>query len=276
VRPQIVGVHGIGNRQRAATPAQAATVLGTRWSSALRRGLGQNSDLQAAVAYYAHHLATDTAQGVDDPEHLTEPEQQMLLHWAQQLGAPPEVTQGRLAAPARAAADWIARKAGLDNKLVRLLVTTFCREVHLYLTNPTRRQSVRGQVADTITAHQPAAVIAHSLGSVITYETLWAHPDLRIDLLITLGSPLALPDVVFPHLDPAPTNGKGSRPPSVRRWINIADPGDFIAIPRGLAPYFDGIDTDLTTPIGVFNTHKVTGYLACPTTAAALATLLGH
>lgn len=251
-------------------------MLGTRWSSALRRGLGQDSDLQAAVAYYAHHLTTDTAQGAGDPEHLTEPEQQMLLHWAATLGAPPEVAQGRLAAPARAAADWIAHKVGLDNTLVRLLVTTFCREAHLYLTDSDRRHAVRGEVADTIAARQPAAVIAHSLGSVVTYETLWAHPDLHIDLLITLGSPLALPDVIFPQLDPAPTNGKGHRPPGVRRWINIADPGDFIAIPRGLAPHFDGIDTDLTTPIGIFDTHKVTGYLACPTTAAALATLLGR
>lgn len=273
---RVVGVHGIGNRQRGTTPGEAAAVLGNRWSSALRRGLGQDSGLRAAVAYYAHHLAKDTAQGAGDPEHLTEPEQQMLLHWATQLGAPPEVGQGRLAAPARAAADWIARKVGLDSTLVRLLVTTFCREVHLYLTDPTRRHAVRDEVADTITAHQPAAVIAHSLGSVVTYETLWTRPHLQIDLLITLGSPLALPDVVFPHLDPAPANGKRRRPPGVRRWINIADPGDFIAIPRGLAPYFDGIDTDLTTPIGVFDTHKVTGYLSCPTTAAALATLLGR
>jgi hypothetical protein len=30
----------------------------------------------------------------------------------------------------------------------------------------------------------------------------------------------------------------------------------------------DGIDADLVTPIGVFNTHKVIGYLACPTTTA--------
>ena len=273
---RIVGVHGIGNRQRGMTPSEAATVLDTRWSSALRRGLGQDSGLQAVVAYYAHHLTKDIAQGAGDPEHLTEPEQQMLLHWAAALGAPPEVAQGWLAAPARAAADWIARKVGLDSKLVRLLVTTFCREVHLYLTDPTRRHAVRSEVAGTIATHQPAAVIAHSLGSVVTYETLWAHPDLQIDLLITLGSPLALPDVVFPHLDPTPPNGKGRRPPGVRRWINIADPGDFIAIPCGLAPYFDGIDTDLTTPIGVFDTHKVTGYLACTPTVAALATLLGR
>jgi hypothetical protein len=245
-----------------------------------RRRAGQSVDrgaaprprtglLQAAVAYYAHHLTKDTAQGAGDPEHLTEPEQEMLLRWAQQLGAPPEVAQGRLAAPARAAADWIARNVGLDSTLVRLLVTTFCREVHLIPHRPTRRHAVGSQVTNTIATHRPAAVIAHSLGSVVTYETLCARTDLQIDLLITLGSPLALPDIVFPHLDPTPTNGKGRRPPGVRRWINIADPGDFIAIPRGLAPYFNGIDTDLTTPIGIFDTHKVTGYLACPTTAAA-------
>jgi hypothetical protein len=269
-------VHGIGNRQRSTTPDQAATVLGTRWSAALRRGLGQDSGLTAVVAYYAHHLVKNIAQGTGDPEHLTEPEQQMLLRWAQHLGAPPEVAQGRLAAPARGAADWIARRFGLDNRVIRLLVSTFCREVHLYLADPGRRHAVRGEVADTIAAHRPAAVIAHSLGSVVAYETLWRRPDLRIDLLITLGSPLALPDVVFPYLDPVPINGAGRRPPGVRRWINIADPGDFIAIPRGLARFFEGIDADLTTPIGVFDAHKGTGYLSCTTTAAALATLLGR
>lgn len=273
---RIVGVHGIGNRQRGKTPAEAAAVLGERWTVALRRGLGQGNGARAAVAYYAHHLATDTAQGTDDPEHLDPPEQEMLLHWAAELGAPREVAQGWLAAPARAAADWIARKLGLDSKLVRLLVTTFCREVHRYLSDSASRDSVQATVAEAIASAQPAAVIAHSLGSVVAYETLWRCPDLQVDLLITLGSPLALPDVVFSKLHPAPEAGKGHRPPGVRRWINIADPGDFIAIPRGLAHHFDGIDTDLTTPIGVFDFHKVTGYLSCTTTAAALATLLGR
>jgi hypothetical protein len=41
-----VGVHGIGNRRRSTTPGEAA------------------------VAYYSHHLAKDTAQGAGDPEHL--------------------------------------------------------------------------------------------------------------------------------------------------------------------------------------------------------------
>jgi pimeloyl-ACP methyl ester carboxylesterase len=276
----VVGVHGIGNRQRGKTPAQAAAVVGDRWAAALRRGLGQQHGVEAVVAHYAHQLATDTTQGADDPQHLTEPEQEMLLRWAQQLGAPPEVAQGRLAAPARAAADWIARKAGLDNALVRLLVITFCREVHLYLSDPARRDAVRATVADTIAEQQPAAVIAHSLGSVVTYETLWTRPELQVDLLITLGSPLALPDVVFPKLHPSPEPRAPSAGRGTDRRGKAMDqhrrPRRLIAIPHGLARYFEGIDTDLTTPIGVFDTHKVTGYMACPTTAAALATLLGR
>lgn len=273
---RVVGVHGIGNRQRGKTPAEAAEILGERWTAALRRGLGPGNGARAAVAYYAHHLASDAPQGAGDPEHLDEPAQEILLRWAAELGAPPEVAQGRLTAPARVAAEWIARTFGLDSRLVRLLVTTFCREVHLYLSEPASRDLVRATVAETIACVQPAVVIAHSLGSVVAYETLWARPDLQVDLLITLGSPLALPDVVFPRLHPAPERGMGRRPPGTRRWINIADPGDLIAIPRGLAHHFDGLDTDLTTPIGVFDFHKVAGYLSCTTTAAALATLLGR
>ncbi len=58
------------------------------------------------------------------------------------------------------------------------------------------------------------AVLAHSLGSVAAYEALWAHPDLRVELLVTLGSPLGMPDVVFDRLDPAPKDRQGTSPPT--------------------------------------------------------------
>lgn len=273
---RVVGVHGIGNLQQAKSPSAAASILGNRWTAALRRGLGQGSEVEAVVAYYAYELATDTAQGPGEPDSLSQAEQELLLRWAAELGAPAEVAQGRLTAPARAAADWIARHFGLDDAAVRMLVTVFCREVQLYLASPARRDAARRIVADTISSSRPRVVLAHSLGSVVAYETLWEHRDLEVELLITLGSPLALPDVIFAKLNPPPAHGKGQRPPGVQRWINIADPGDFIAIPHGLHRYFDGIDTDLTTPIGVFNFHKVTGYLSCATTAAALAAVLGR
>ncbi len=90
----VVGVHGIGNRQAGRTPAAAAALLADRWTPALRRGLGAGSRVEAVVAYYAHHLAGETPQGAGDPAQLTEPEQQLLLDWVAALGAPTEVAQG--------------------------------------------------------------------------------------------------------------------------------------------------------------------------------------
>lgn len=61
--PWVVGVHGIWNLQVGKTSAEAAKILGRRWTTALRRGLGVDSEVEAAVAYYAHHLVGDAAQG---------------------------------------------------------------------------------------------------------------------------------------------------------------------------------------------------------------------
>ncbi|MEU6072803.1 hypothetical protein [Micromonospora sp. NPDC047074] len=66
-----------------------------------------------------------------------------------------------------------------------------------------------------------------------------------------LGSPLAMPHAVFPRLDPAPVAGLGSRLPNVKRWVNIADVGDLVAI-------------------HAFDFHMVANYFACPPLAAEL------
>ncbi|GAA4989581.1 hypothetical protein GCM10023205_70930 [Yinghuangia aomiensis] len=49
------------------------------------------------------------------------------------------------------------------------------------------------------------------------------------------------------------------------RWVNIADPGDIVAVPIGGIPRgFDGIDPadDHTYAIGAFDFHRVAGYLS--------------
>ncbi|WP_053171103.1 hypothetical protein [Streptomyces sp. SBT349] len=258
--PTILGVHGIGNHQPGATPDDAAALLSGRWGAALGRPL--------RVAYYAHHLAPGLAQGVDEPEWLAAEERLLLLALARNLGAPAEVAQGRLTAPARRAADWIARRHGLDARLVGRFVARFCREVDTYFRDADRRAAARDEVARRLAEAAPRVVIAHSLGSVVAYEALHAHPHPPVELLITLGSPLGMPDVVHDRLVPAPP---GHRPPGVRRWVNIADPGDLVALPRHLATRFAGVDADVETTIATFDFHKVTHYLACPATTTAVA-----
>jgi hypothetical protein len=272
---RLLGIHGIGNHQPRRTPTDAAARLRTAWMRGLEAGLAADAAaLDLRVAYYAPDLHRDQAQGADTPEALDDDAAAALLDWVGVLGAPAEVSQGRLTQPARQAATWIARRFGLDNAAVDAFVAAFCREVRTYLRDPAARTAARDTVAAAITDHRPRAVLAHSLGSVVAYETLWAHPELHLDLLVTLGSPLAMPSVVFDRLDPAPAAGQGARPPGVSRWVNIADVGDLVAVPRWLARSFTGVDADEEAVIGPFDFHKVRNYLACAQTRTALTDIL--
>lgn len=156
----------------------------------------------------------------------------------------------------------------------------FFREVTEYLRRPEhpRRAQARTTVADLIRAHRPDVIVAHSLGTVVTYEALHALPHIPIPLLITLGSPLALPHAIHPRLQPAPAADPErdhrpyrARPPGVQRWVNIADPGDPVAIPLHLTDGFDGIALNLTDTIHhTYGFHHAATYLAAPATAATL------
>lgn len=264
---RVVGVHGVGNHRPCATSAQAVEQLSAIWRRALARRFPAPVDL--TVAYYAGHLDPSGRQGAADG--LPPEARELLEGWLEQFGVPPAVAQGNATRPIRQSLAWIAERRGLAPRLVELFVTTFFREVARYLHADDARKGSRDAVAAAIRAHRPTVVLAHSLGSVVAYETLWHNRDLELDLLVTLGSPLALPHAVFPRLDPAPSGGLGRRPPNVRRWVNIADPGDLVAIPPGGVPLrFAGVAADHTSAIHAFDFHLVANYLACAPLAAEL------
>lgn len=74
-----------------------------------------------------------------------------------------------------------------------------------------------------------------------------------------------MPGVVFPRLRPEIVANRGARPPGVARWVNLADVGDIVAIPRGgLVPHFDGVEYDADVVIGEWDFHTAKNYLACP------------
>jgi pimeloyl-ACP methyl ester carboxylesterase len=117
-------------------------------------------------------------------------------------------------------------------------------------------------------------VIAHSLGSVVAYEALCAHPEWNVQTLVTLGSPLGIPNLIFDKLTPRPENRKGAWP-NIKQWFNIADSGDIVALQKSLAPYFgDGDDRQIVDRL-VYNgwqSHSVERYLTAKETGAAVAT----
>ncbi|MGA5701133.1 serine peptidase [Peterkaempfera bronchialis] len=281
----VVAVHGVGCHDPRRTPAEVCAAYSADWARDLAAGLGTDPDrFDVAMAYYAPHLTRrQAAQGDDgddgDDDWQDPLEARLYADWLAELGAPAAVAQGALTLPLRHTAGWVAEKFSLNGRLTRLFVRVFFREVAAYLRTPDgpARANAREEVASRIRDHRPTVVVAHSLGTVVTYEALHAHPELKVELLITLGSPLALPGAVFERLLPGPLADRGTRPPNVARWVNIADPGDPVAIPPLLARAFDGIALDLTDTIhSGFGFHYARNYLRCPGVAATLAPYLGR
>ncbi|MFI0795874.1 hypothetical protein ACH4OY_24790 [Micromonospora rubida] len=270
----VLGVHGIWNTQPGREPAEAAARLAGQWAKALATGYRDAGLFErppaVAATYYAHAL-TDGAQGdIDDLAALTPDEQRMAWAWMRELGVPQEAAQGVLTVPLRQGLSWLAQRDGRPQQMLARIMTALLREVYTYLTRPASRARARDAVIEAVRAHGPRVLVAHSLGSVVAYEALHQRPDLEVDLLVTLGSPLGLPGAVFEALDPPPREKRAHRPPGVRRWVNIADPGDLVATPARLGGRFD-VDLHAEAHIGRVDFHTMRGYLSCGLVAAAIA-----
>ncbi|MFC8454567.1 hypothetical protein [Kitasatospora sp. NPDC057223] len=282
----IVLVHGIFNHVRDASPEQAAARRVADCRPRLAESLRQLSVEvpETVMAYYADLLRPDLSEqvqsGGDDTsfDSLGPQERAAAAEWLASAGVvPPADSQNVALAPLRQMLGWLVdqRGGGLSGtvreqtmrRLERVIVANL-REVEAYTTWPRRRNLVRERIAGVIRREAPAVVIAHSLGSYVAYETLHAHTDLQVELLVTVGSPLRVPSLAR-RLDPALRSGRGARPAGVQRWVNIADVGDVVAVPSKLAEVFP-VDADETCDNGL-GFHGFGGYLANGLLAAAVA-----
>lgn len=135
---------------------------------------------------------------------------------------------------------------------------------------------------------RPIMLIAHSMGSVISYDSLWemTHKTgdrARIDHLLTLGSPLGqnyLQKRIFGH----DQHGEARYPHNIRHWSNLSSIGDLTAIDRVLRNDFAEMlelglvkaieDVDLLNYFrlnGKLNVHSEYGYLVNETTGRVIA-----
>ncbi|BAJ33264.1 MULTISPECIES: hypothetical protein [Kitasatospora] len=287
---RVVAVHGIHNRFKGETPdtrkEEERTRKSATWARELAAGLGVSPErLDVDFAYYADRLRPGpVAQGGQGGDFLDDPlAQEFLDVWARELGLAEEVAQGHAAVPLRAFSSWLARRFDLAEGPLAVFIRVVCGEVAAYLrsADAPERIAAREEVAARIARHRPRVVVAHSLGSVVAYEALHAHPELRPELFLTLGSPLALPRVVFDRLVPAPRPADGPQLrgvglPGGTRWVNIADPGDPVAVPPKLSRFFDGIALDHTATVSAhYRFHHADNYLRSAATAATIAPYLG-
>jgi hypothetical protein len=135
---------------------------------------------------------------------------------------------------------------------------------------------------------RPILLIAHSMGSVIAYDSLWqmAYGDgdrVRVDLLLTMGSPLGQ-RYIQRRLQGHVENDGRRYPDNVQHWTNLTAVGDLTAIDPELANDFgDMVGHGLAESIddhnlhnyfrldGELNVHSEYGYLANNVTARIVA-----
>lgn len=186
-------------------------------------------------------------------------------------GTPPDVTE-----VLDGVGDGGPGNADLDALLQQAARDTNARSMELlaqYVLDPDMRAKVHERLERHLDA-DTKVIIAHSLGTVIAYQVLCTRPDLEVDL-ITLGSPLGDPNMVFDLLQPPPVDGQGVWPAAVRRWTNVAAEGDLAtkACPRLSERFGDRVEDHL-----VYNgrhAHDVEPYLNSAPTGVALAEALG-
>ncbi|MEV7677704.1 serine peptidase [Streptomyces sp. NPDC088341] len=254
---RVLGFHGVRNYKAADTTfARGGARLTADWLEALGPA-GAGLDLQHA--YYAD-LLRDERQGGEP----TEDELALVGEWAAAWGVELDGVQGRATGWLRWVCGQIAQRTGERPAVVERTVKLFFPEVTRYFA--TGRTEVRKRVREALLRHRPEIVVAHSLGSVVAYEALHElGTELEVRLLLTLGSPLALPNAVFHRLAPGLSDGRGSRPAGVGRWVNIADTGDFVAVPKGeLARLFSGVEQRPDITIAPLWPHYAHDYLRHP------------
>ena len=141
------------------------------------------------------------------------------------------------------------------------------------------KDAFRNRLTEVLKKHKRKKIllIAHSMGSIVSYDALTqVIPGIKIDTIITSGSPLGLPIIIKKILieqhQNIEKNSKPSTPQNIKKaWCNFSDLNDKVALnynladdysanTRGVIPQDIIVDNNYKYN-GQKNPHKVYGYL---------------
>lgn len=267
---RVVCVHGIGQQHVGESQLYAS------WGPALADGLARAAAPPLAArdvtcVFYGDLFrpagrtlglldppldASDVADGLES--------ELLLAWWAEAARTDPAVvppgarTLARTPRTVQRALNALSRSRFFADVALRALVLDL-KQVRAYLTDPGLHAEVQRRVAAAVT-DDTRVVVGHSLGSVVAYEALCAHPEWPARALLTLGSPLGVRHLVFDRLRAGEGGSPGDWPGGVRHWTNIADEGDVVALVKDLRPLFGARVRGHLVHNGA-KAHDVTRYL---------------
>ena len=275
---RVVAVHGIAQQRK------GPDTVAAEWLPAMRDGMTLAGHVaipagDLAVAFYGD-LFRPVGQRSLDPYYeaadVSEEEERQLLDlwWREaaatdsQVVSPDAETRLRTPNVVQTALNALSNSRFFSGLAERALIFDL-KQVRDYFRAPIIRQHARARVEQAVTA-STRVLVGHSLGSVVAWEAACAHPEWNLQGLITLGSPLGIRNLIFHKLDPAPVDGRGAWPGSVKYWVNVSDRGDVVALVRNLSQCFDARVEDRVVDNGA-TAHDARPYLTSRESGEAIA-----
>ncbi|MFJ7416043.1 alpha/beta fold hydrolase [Streptomyces sp. NPDC098077] len=248
---RVVVVHGVGQEYlgRRTLQAPVAAALADGVETAANAGDVPADTVPAVedvdVAFYGSVFRTPGAKaGPSGPlsvDDVTDPyEQELLLAWADAAAreqTPRTGTKAPTPQVLQRAMNTLLRSPFLPGPVAERFLLGVLRQVRRYFGEDAVRARAIEAVTDRVEP-DTTVLVGHSLGSVVAYEALCAHPEWPVRTLVTLGSPLGMPTLVHDRLRPAPLAGRGHWPAGLTHWTNLADRHDVVASVKELAELF--------------------------------------
>jgi hypothetical protein len=284
---RVVCVHGVAQQLKGEDSLAGVWALalrdGMRRAGCAEAGLPEASEVQC-VFYGDVFRPAGRRLAVGDPwltaSDATEFDRELLAAWWRgaadsdpRVVDPDARTLARTPGGVQAALRALSGSAFFAGLADRMMLSDL-QQVRRYMTDPQVRQAALDRVAEGV-GGDTRVVVGHSLGSVVAYEALCAHPEWPVQALVTLGSPLGIRNLIFDRLMPAPAVGtqggmQGVWPGGVRSWVNVADAGDVVALVKDLRPLFGDHVACYLVHNGS-HAHDVRPYLTAAETGAAIA-----
>jgi len=274
---RIVGVHGVGNQ------FAGETTLRAQWLPALKDGLARvdrrlASDDEFECAFYGDLFRPHGKATIDPPLDASDVnedwDRELLELWWREaarvegISGPDGHTKLRTPNTVQRALNALSQSRFFGGIAERTLILDL-KQVRRYLNEPEVRTAAGACIARAV-GPDTKVIIAHSLGSVVAYEALCAHPDWTVRTFVTIGSPLGINNLIFEKLQPCPEKGIGVWPSGIERWFNIADGGDVVALVKQLGTRFGPRVTDRSVVNGA-RAHDASRYLTSKEVGDAVA-----
>ncbi|MBK9739991.1 MAG: hypothetical protein IPO93_10830 [Actinobacteria bacterium] len=255
----LVFVHGKGGPE---LPATWLVPLNAGLTSLGYPRLAAPSDRIVTVMYLTELLAGD--EGDEPPVSWERPTaEDRQQGWADYL-----VRRDAMAVAieqARNEPGWLDAEV-MSDTFVADAVATAMTAVGRYAHSRRHRHAAWRAVIAQLPTHGSVVIVAHSLGSIVLLDLLHRlPPDLHVDLLVTIGSPMGV-RLLRSHnggldrVEEFPVDRVGA-------WVNVFDPGDVVTVGRGASEYFPAA---LDEPVHTGASHSLAAYLTHPVTACAV------